>query len=791
MSKFTIKSAIATLLLAGGIQAASASLPISGITPEVFAKGNRFVPVTTGVEIAPQALSVPEKNLELLLEEDFSLFTAGTDEEIDGNDLTEGGMVTIDNSYTHTPDWWGVGVYQAGGIAALQYPSRGGVICSPSMNLSGKVYISFRARAVAGNPLLMVNLLCGDLEAPKAVVPTQNLTIKAEDGWTDFVVVTENFYKGDDCFLQLNGMTYNKGLRIDDIKVYRDLDYIERPQLTLAEDFTAQGFTAVWSKVESADSYTLNLYEEAPTGESPLLVMEDFNEMDSANPQFPEGWEVTTTAEPLCDNGVANSRALHFTSNNDCVIIPGKVAPFNDFSLILKPGAELNEYSMACVMVSGRVSAEASWQPIVYGYAAQADKEGTALVLQDQICGRYSDLMLSCHYFGEGDEVIIDEIQYTTIEPTEIKPYKEVNGITTNYVELDGMNPEYDYYFTVSAIKNGKASEPTAMILAFGIAAPEVLEATEVSESSFTANWESVVKATSYNIDLFKCETVESNTPAHVILFEDFSKVTSDRTPDNPKLITDIDMANLDYYTQRKGWEGNGNVIADGMMGCTGNRNYELKLLSPYITLGNGGGDYTVKMKVYSYAGETLVVQATNCYATYDFETDGMHEFEFNMFSGTMKDRLQIYSLNAKTFLVDEITVSQNVKAGDVLLEYVRTEPEAEGNSFTFEKLSNSDDYAYIVRSNYKRFADKCESGLSKVMKVNFKNSVSDIAAAQALTVSVSGRTISVESPVAAQLYSADGRLIMSAPASFNHTVAAPGVYIVKAGNNYRKVAVK
>lgn len=324
-----------------------------------------------------------------------------------------------------------------------------------------------------------------------------------------------------------------------------------------------------------------------------------------------------------------------------------------------------------------------------------------------------------------------------------------------------------------------------------GIAAPEVLEATEVSKSSFTANWESVAKATSYNVDLFKCETVESDTPSHVILFEDFSNVTSDRTPDNPKLITDIDMANLDYYTQRKGWEGNGNVIADGMMGCTGNRNYELKLLTPYITLGNGGGDYTVKMKVYSYAGETLVVQATDCYATYDFETDGMHEFEFNMFSGTMKDRLQIYTLNAKTFLVDEITVSQNVKAGDVLLEYVRTQSEAEGNSFTFDNMSDNSDYAYIVRSNYKRFTDKCESGHSEVMKVNFKNSVSDIAAAQAITVSVSGRTISVESPVAAQLYSADGRLIMSAPASFNHTVAAPGVYIVKAGNNYRKVAVK
>ena len=57
----------------------------------------------------------------LVIEEDFSLFTKGSPEQPDTENIAPGTnyVYEVDSAYTHTPNWSGYYVFQAGGCAAI------------------------------------------------------------------------------------------------------------------------------------------------------------------------------------------------------------------------------------------------------------------------------------------------------------------------------------------------------------------------------------------------------------------------------------------------------------------------------------------------------------------------------------------------------------------------------------------------------------------------------------------------------------------------------------------------
>lgn len=249
-----------------------------------------------------------ERKTERLLEEDFSLLTNGSEDDIyykdydpqdQGNEgpyvnlwSSQGG--TIPDKYTHTPGWTGDGVGEAGGVAAcsyMPYPSTyfGGSITTPKLSLGGLVTIKFRARAIpqykpasADEPQIIPLYLSDSgngnydvvsfsdgiiqtveeyTERDGSVWRDESLQVKLTDNeWHDYSLTYLNYFQGETKLSFGNGSNNYAAFFIDDITVDLGLTSLPVPQSEPATDFTADGFTANWQAVEKADDYLLSVY---------------------------------------------------------------------------------------------------------------------------------------------------------------------------------------------------------------------------------------------------------------------------------------------------------------------------------------------------------------------------------------------------------------------------------------------------------------------------------------------------------------------------------------------------
>lgn len=161
----------------------------------------------------------------VVAEEDFSLFTAGSEDAPDNTNIAPGTnyIYYIDENYTHTPGWGGYNVYQAGGVCALlKYtdPYYGttayGHIQTPENELYGTSTITFRARRANSNPdsgeidLALCDNYSGRLETT---------TIYITNEWAEYSWSSDDATFNNHNIFQITPM--NGEVLIDDIKVTR------------------------------------------------------------------------------------------------------------------------------------------------------------------------------------------------------------------------------------------------------------------------------------------------------------------------------------------------------------------------------------------------------------------------------------------------------------------------------------------------------------------------------------------------------------------------------------------
>lgn len=766
-------------------------------TVKAFGSGLEAVrpeaPAKRSVAVAKTA----DMRLETIFSEDFSRFEAGSEETPDDVDLTKGGSAYIPDEYTANSGWWGVGVYQAGGVCALCYPYRGGVLTSPMADMSGRLVVRCKAKSVSGQALLMFNVLYGSPEAPQPAAENAQIFLDSEDGWQPLEFIIENYYKGDDCYVQFNAMTYNNGVMLDDVEICRDLNYVERPTGLTAEAFVNDGFTARWKGVEGASGYLVDVYEDRPTGAPAVNVKETFDNIDITNPVWPEGWNVSTAGTPVVVNPADKSQAFLFSGNDDVLEFPEHEGIITSLAFSAWRAPEADQNSMACVMLYGLDKATSTWMPVMYFYAADLDADGSRIDLGDAISGYYSALKFGCYYFeSETDGIMIDDLTYSVDAPVE--RVKVRSGLESGETSLaiTGLEPANDHWFAVATRTTSATSEYSNQVLAFGVASPAILEATEINPAAktFTANWTPVAKATSYIVDLFEGATVEADQPDAEVIADDFSGVKSSATPDDATLIGDIDYMSLDEYTAVPGWMGSGVVIADGMLGCYHSSLYDLELVSPIIDLHNNDGRFTVTMDAWAKEGTTLVVQSVNGYAVHEFKSTGIENINMTIDGGISRDRLMIYTMGGETFLLDNIAVTQSRKAGDMVLEYVSSVP-VDGNNSSLQADMDTPVGAYTVTSVYKRYREECQSAASLPMYLDMSAGVSKTTVADA-TITVEGGCVTVTSDegVKVEVFSVDGRLVAlgdTAGGSCTLCIGNSGIYVVRYGDNISKVYVK
>ena len=737
-----------------------------------------------------------DEKWETLLSEDFSLWNKGTEDAPDSimyptTYFTDGSYVLPDSMF-HSTGWSGLGLYQAGGNIALAYPNMGGMFNTSPMVMQGKLRIKLRCKAIKANVLFFMSVAAGDWIYPYDPIGNQkNLyRLKPEDGWQDVELDIINPYAGSDCFIQVNGMTYNKGgLIVDSISIERDANYVSTPTGLGANHFTYTGFTASWNKTAGADSYIVNLYENKKTSDQNFVSSNDFEDAtvnaDGSFTGLGEGWSgqfADEAASPwITDDAFEGEKSLKVASDNDTLF----------FEL---PGSYIQDLSFAAKSIKRSEDAYArlsidfyngkNWES--YAVSATDTVNWKTVKFSDVNTfapGNYTKLRIygenfeNDTYYGDSTVMAIDDIVVETSPKVETSLVVENATTAETSMTFDNLDTNNEYHFTVQGVaSDGRSSAVSADTYAYGVAAPHVLEATDVNKrGAFTANWEAAPNAEAYVLRSYEVYNVPEDKEQYVVFDENFNKST-EGTADNLKSLENYSYTDLGDYTDNAGWTGCGTILCNGMVGCTSDYYSSFEIISPEISLNNNGGDYAVTVTFKTLEdGTTLYVQGDNTtYEAIECDTAGTYTATVNLYGGTRFSNLMFYASSDAQFLLDRVTVTQDVKKGDQLYTCLSATEITDGStSFRINGLEPNSDYSYAY--NLVSYVTRCGTMYS-----------SDRSADQEVkffeTDGIRTATANAETEGATEIFDLSGRRVQ--------TIADKGIYIIKNGDKIRKVSV-
>lgn len=812
---------------------------ITGLVAASMAAGAAIAATTRMVKPAPAALKgnvaeapaagillkranttfkrITEKNLEnrnlsLILREDFSKMTEGTETEPAGWTVNDDTW-TCDDAFFNTPGWSGQGVFSAGGAVGLVYPGVGGTLNTPLGVYAGKLVIKFRAKAFKGDSYLFLSICKGGIMYPEQANEGsfEKVDLKEADGWKDYIVEMTSFQPDADSFVQLNGLCYRNGCLIDDIEIYRDNDFIWTPQKPSASGFETDGFTAGWSEVLGADGYLLTLVEEKVNGKENIAGGADFNAIDTsagklAEKDIPQGWDIHVAGETQVtpDGGEGGTPAL-VLGDGDYVQLPVTGGAFLSFSFFAKP-VEKGTSGSGYIYIEVLDPASGEWKTYGFMSADAFPKDGQTVAMKDfeeqypgayDFKGLYTGVRIRLQHCD--NPTVIDNIKYETTPASERRIVAEDIQATATSYKFTGLDPEAEHYFTVKARKGETISGPTNLTHAFGVSRPVVKEASGIDRrGGFSANWEYTPKADRYKVDVYSVDETDADKPAAVILSEDFSGVLSATgTTQSPEEVGNYyDLIDLVEFTDSPGWEGRGNIIVEGMLGCMQDQTGSFELFSPVMSLHNNNGNYRVTMSVASVPGDTFIVQGTGVYAAYPVEEEGLKTIAVDLTGGVYQDRLMFYTVNGAPFLIDEITVTQDLKKGDRL--YTRVDNAEESGLEHRFSIDNSEisKFAYNLLAEHDAFGKTCRSERSDMAFVYFTSGVSEIEGEGAMTAVRALRgavEVTLADDAAIEVFDLQGCRIAGVDGSrgVNGIPLAPGFYIVRVAGCSVKTIIK
>ncbi len=779
---------------------------------------------------------------EVLLEENFDLFASGSEDEIDTSidlsgyvtDFENGycdpyGSCEIDPKYTQTPGWTGECVYQAGGAAALYYPYIGGILNTPNnLVFNGVIRVSFRVKAIGDYRCLLFVVPCkgsfDNISMASDAVWCESFSPK--DGWQDVVLEYDVPYAGEDGFLQFNGMNYDDGVIIDDLKVERVLDKVMSPYSINTTCYTDEGFALYWTGDPKSDGYIVNLWEKVTDSSSAAETL-DFNNMtydaDGMISDFgaSENWtfDLATIGSQVGTNPNDGTEAIRVIYDEErywneywmpAIYTPSGslVSDFKAEIVVTKENTVVNEswgYIMEAEWLACGIDAEGNENYLAMGLIDNV--EGTTVnldlsALEDYLYGTTSDY--TDKYYGivlyvlpDGDgEVIVDNISFgasgalvETQIATDLKTVDES-------VVFTGLDMTGHHYYTVQAFYGDYVTPEMERIEAFGIPAPVALPATNIDErGEFTANWEAVDGASAYYIHTKFRYTAPEDIKDYAVINDGFDKkvLTYSYTMDDPYQYDYYTVKSLDDFTVVPGWTAYGALIADGMIGCARDESAIRYICSPTVDFSNGDGIATVYAKAYGTFGDKLAVMFSDGQVYYTpFEEDGSVEVTL-VFSNLDYGCFYFYSgYTGDRVFLDEVRISQDLYDGETVeintgIWYIG---DGTACSCDFSGLNILEGMKYYYSVYSYAYSDMLGrqylSESSNDIEVDFNTDALRSIEAKNLSVTVDGNTILTSE--AANIYDLQGRQVA---ANATSATVANGIYVVKTSTKACKVIVK
>lgn len=662
----------------------------------------------------------------ILVSEDFSKFTAGTEDAPDLENVLcnyYGGNLTpyINNSLTHTPGWSGTQVYSAGGTAAIFSGDMNIAAClnTPLGDYSGDLKITLKVKPVSKLAEICVIILKDGIAAPVNADADKSynsflFTDKTDRDWQWITVETTNRSADNDGFIQF---TAYGDILVDDITVsVKNSGFLAAPNIKKPTNFTANGFIANWEPVRDADDYRFFLYQKEYISDKDSVISMDCENFNN-DYAVPEGWTISQHNEPRIsiDEGENNSRSI-ILHDGDTIITPNLNAAykvFNAWGKAVYPNTQLMEEDFSSIMEIEVYDGQ-EWKSLgVYMLATFAYDPGLVDFYKDlstmSAIPCYATRLTFKDFADPDIYFILDNINITTEKPATLVQIPGKDGaytiVTDTCYQVTELDPETNYYYKVQAHSDGRIGE-SAMEYAFGIAAPEVTTATNINENkSYTANWNAVPKATRYQVANFGVRKVTADTEEYVILEEHFNKAGSTNDITQPESLGNITEEQvLNNYTNTYGWTGLGNTCANEVIGCEISTVVRGYLQSPILNLSNSDS-CRLTIKAYSTYGEQLLItlkDGEQFMLAFDQPNDQTTQLSCIERTITLPchrsdEQITISAFYGYPFMIDEIKVTQNLKQDDYVYDFLSIQDVEKSSLNTI--FSNLDQY------NYKTYA--------------------------------------------------------------------------------------
>lgn len=699
----------------------------------------------------PQRAASSVATTQVLVEENFSNFTAGTPDRHDPVDITGGERATIDPSLTQTPGWNGRWVYQAGGSCYMEDPTRysGAILNTPLGDYSGDLTITCRIKPmddVTYAQRFVISVCRGGYDDAYAALTDQNTKIESElivaypGQWTSVEYKVRNYSADSDGFIQFS--VYEKML-IDDIKITCNTSEFIAPPVIGSAEFHKDGFTASWAPVERCGGYYIWLYKKQYTSEEERTFTADFEG------GVPEGFRATGSAAVEQGAGSDGSAGL-VLQPNDTIFTPYNFSRYKNVKCWAKveaPTATEDELFNAQIIVGVRTES-GNWTEYGYMYA-DFYLDGGVIDFDEMSGGMFNSMYYGAyvHLRGlpEGCRLILDDFEIPAGRDAEFVPASEYQSIEysspydfnrdpslTSYT-FTGLDPYTEYYYAIQGY-TAKYRSDIIFNKAFGVAAPELDAVTAINSDGYTVNWQPAATATGYRVSNYAIHTAE-NDGEFTVLSDDFSKVDASATdaadPYEYEAIEGTDgWTNLDGYTQQRGWDAQLLALAQGWLGVYATSGPGL-LRTPLLDLSHDD-EFYIELSAISAPGSPLYVEIDGKYWYIMFDDNGTLEGKFTIPTSVDNDKIMLYSYGP--ILFDYINISQNIRKGDeVRLWHSDTEVGADETSCTIGGLAGTGytKYGYTVTALRDEYPDYAESTPTSLVTVDLEAGTTGIDKAE------------------------------------------------------------
>lgn len=716
---------------------------------------------------------------DIIFFEDFSGCTAALNDSVP---LRNSSTAMLDPEMLGEEGWWGGFAYCSSGAVALAYPNYGGFITTPSMNLYGRVTVSFRYKVREGNKGMSnfwvhvyrgnpaVNEPVIDLnESSRSVVYMSN---ECEKGWQDFSLSFDNPYDGDDVFVQINAQFLPvAGIEIDDLKISRVVDFVTAPTSVRVTEVTDDGFKMAWNPGAENKSYKVNCIEQKVLSDQPESYSENF-----AGDSMPENWEGDGNIAKGA--GFEDQDAVEL-SLNQTLYAPVNFSTVKGLVFSVRPEGLTDMYGMSVVKILG-LTEEGTWEAPSEIMLLLVPAEGMVIDIAEQapsFLDKYVGFGFNFYNYldSESGKVLISDVKWITDGSKERKALLHEESVSEPFISVENVDPDASHFIQVAGVNGKLISDYTAMTKVIGVAAPNNLKTDNLSKEnlSYTAEWDNVTKADAgYVVRNFIVTKPSESIEGYTVMDESF---TTDLQG-----VAYVEDRTLDAFTDIPGWtvESKPDAIGyakvgGGQLGADG----RAILVSPEMSLTNNDGTFTLEFKLAGHGNVALDVTAGNETQTivlpgeYDWENDAEvyaeKNFSLTFHSGTPNSRLRFTSSNWHAFMLSNIKVKQNIPKDEYIYRLLgKFNAEA---GVTSIDIDNKDFgyglYAFGVQSlmgNSEAGSYESKVVLSPV--VDFESGLDVKTFDMEVSAGVTGKTLWIYLPINddIQIYSASGSLVLN-----------------------------